>query len=267
MNRCSRLGVLCLAVVAAGGGVACSGGGSPSARIDGGLSDIALTASSEEIQLLWEDAKAAFRRGEFGTATDEFERLVLEFPPGDPRLSKALFFLGESYLGTKNQLQAVRQFRKVSDERPNDPLAPIALLRAGDAYAELWRRPELDPSYGQTALATYQELLNRYPDSEAADRGRARIQAIEEQFAIKDFKTAMFYLRLKAYDSAILYLKAVVADYPRTSTAPQALEKLVGAYRKLGYDEDVQETCGYMQRFHRQDPETAAACSTDDQGA
>ena len=70
MNRCSRLGVLCLAVVAAGGGVACSGGGSPSARIDGGLSDIALTASSEEIQLLWEDAKAAFRRGEFGTATE-----------------------------------------------------------------------------------------------------------------------------------------------------------------------------------------------------
>ena len=77
----------------------------------------------------------------------------------------------------------------------------------------------------------------------------------------------MFYLRLKAYNSAILYLKAVVADYPRTTTAPQALEKLVEAYRKLGYEEDVQETCGYMRRFHTDNPVTAAACPTDEQGA
>ena len=128
------------------------------------------------------------------------------------------------------------------------------------AYAELWSRPELDPSYGQTALATYQELLNRYPDSKAADRGRRRILALEEWFAAKEFKTAMFYLRLKAYDSAILYLKAMVADYPRADVAPEALEKLVEAYRKLGYEDDVEETCGYMRRFHRDEAETAAAC-------
>ena len=247
-------------------GAACSSGGSPSSR-NGDLNDIALTATPEEIQLLWDDAIAAFRRGEFGTSSENLERLVLEFPPGDPRLTQAIFYLGESYLGTKDQLQAVRQFRKVSDERPNDPLAPIALLRAADAYAELWRRPELDPSYGQTALATYQELLNRYPNSDAAERGRGRVQALEDQFAVKDFKTAMYYVRLKAYNSAILYLKAVVADYPRSDVAPQALEELIGAFRKLGYDEDVQETCGYMRRFHPTDPETAAACPTDDQGA
>ena len=50
---------------------------------------------------------------------------------------------------------------------------------------------------------------------------------MEEWFAAKEFKTAMFYLRLKAYDSAILYLKAMVADYPRADVAPEALEKLV----------------------------------------
>ena len=35
--------------------------------------------------------------------------------------------------------------------------------------------PELDPSYGQTALATYQELLNRYPGGSAAARAQQRI--------------------------------------------------------------------------------------------
>jgi len=239
---------------------ACSGGGSAASRTGNGAADIALTATPEEIQLLWDDAMEAYRRGEFSTTVENLERLVLEFPPGDPRISKAHFYLGEAYLGTKDQLQAVREFRRVSDERPNDPMAPVALLRAADAYAELWRRPELDPSYGQTALATYQELLNRYPESEAADRGRGRIQELEEWFALKELKTAMFYLRLKAYDSAILYLKAMVADYPRTEVAPEALEKLVEAYRRLGYEDDVEETCGYMRRFHSDEVETAAAC-------
>lgn len=247
------------AVVA--GLAACSGGGSAAERAAAGAT-IAITATPEEIQILWDEAMEAYRRGEFSTTADNLERLVLEFPPGDPRVSKAHFYLGESYLGMKDRLQAVREFRRVSDERPNDPLAPVALLRAADAYAELWSRPELDPSYGQTALATYQELLNRYPETEAADRGRVRILALEEWFASKDFKTAMFYLRLKAYDSAILYLKAMVADYPRAEVAPQALEKLVEAYRKLGYEDDVEETCGYMRRFHRDEAETAAACPT-----
>jgi outer membrane protein assembly factor BamD len=240
------------------GMAACSGGGSTADRT--AAADIAMTATPEEIQLLWDEAMEAYRRAEFATTADNLERLVLEFPPGDPRITKAHFYLGESYLGMKDQLQAVREFRRVSDERPNDPLAPVALLRAADAYAELWRRPELDPSYGQTALATYQELLNRYPETEAADRTRARMLELQEWFAVKELKTAEFYIRLKAYDSAILYLKAMVADYPRTEVAPEALAKLVEAYRKLGYEDDVEETCGYMRRFHRDDAETATAC-------
>ena len=64
----------------------------------------------------------------------------------------------------------------------------------------------------------------------------------------------MYYFRLKAYDSAILYLKDLVATYPKTAVAPDALVKLVQAYKTLGYREDVQETCGYIRRFHPKAP-------------
>ena len=120
----------------------------------------------------------------------------------------------------------------------------------GDVYADLWRRPELDPSYGQTALATYQELLNRYPGSTPAKRAQDRIDDLKERFAYKEYKAALYYFRLKAYDSAILYLKDVVATYPARRDRSDALIKLVQAYRTLGYKEDVQETCGYIRRFH-----------------
>ncbi|HXE58637.1 MAG TPA: outer membrane protein assembly factor BamD [Gemmatimonadales bacterium] len=210
----------------------------------------ATSASSADIDALWAQGTGAFRRGEWQDAAEAFERLTLELPPGDARLPRVHFFLGEAYFAQKDQLRATREFRRVSDDYPEHELAPEALLRAGDAYADLWRRPELDPTYGQTALSTYQELLNRYPSSPAATRAQAKIARLQERFAAKLYKAALFYFRVKAYDSAILYLRDLVTTYPRTRVAPTALVKLVDAYRRLGYREEQQETCDYIRQYH-----------------
>jgi outer membrane protein assembly factor BamD len=167
----------------------------------------------------------------------------------DPRRSRGHFMMGEALLGQGNQLQAVRELRRVADENASDPLAPEALVRAGDAYADLWHRPELDPTYGETALSTYREALERYPGTPAAQRASARILALQEQFAGKEYKTGMFYFRLKAYESAILSFRRVVATYPRTAIVPDALVKLVETYARLSYVEDLKETCDYIQRY------------------
>jgi outer membrane assembly lipoprotein YfiO len=216
---------------------------------------------------LWRRAEAAARHGKWGDAEKLIGRVLLEFPPGDQRIPQARYWLGEAYFARGRQLEAAREFRKASDETPNHPLAPEALLRVADVYADLWRRPELDPTYGQTALATYQELLNRYPASSAGKRAQLRIAELNERFAYKLYKAAVFYHRLKAYDSAILYLKDLIANYPKATVAPDALVKLVQAYRTLGYREDVQETCDYIRRFHPRAPGAREVCPTASTGA
>lgn len=231
------------------GATAC-GGGPPAPAAPVPTAEARIDASPQEVDSLWNSAVSRVRRGKWADAQKLLERVLLEFPPGDGRIPQAHYWLGEAQLGLGSHLQAAREFRRVSDDTPNDPLAAEALLRVGDVYADLWRRPELDPSYGQTALATYQELLNRYPGGSPAARAQARIDELQEKFAYKEYRAALYYYRLKAYDSAILYLKDLVATYPRSAVAPAALTKLVQAYRRLGYREDVQETCGYIRRFH-----------------
>jgi outer membrane protein assembly factor BamD len=223
-------------------------------------------ASAQEVDSLFRLSEARVRRGKWGDAIKHLERLLLEFAPGDSRIPQARYFLGEAKLAIGSHLEAAREFRRVSDETPNDRLAPEALLRVGDVYADLWRRPELDPSYGQTALATYQELLNRYANSAAAARAQERIDELRERFAYKEYRAGLFYYKLKAYDSAILYLKDVVATYPKAAVAPDALLKLVEAYQRLGYQEDVRETCGYLRRFHPSAVRGKAPCPTDTVG-
>jgi outer membrane protein assembly factor BamD len=246
-------GLLALAACKSGGGAA--GPNLGPAPVDPEL-------SKAHADSVWATGLKKFRAGSFSSASEDFQRALLEFGAGDPRIPEAHFYLGESYFGSGSALQAVREFRKVSDEFPSNPLAPDALYRAGDAYAVLWRKPQLDPSYGQSAIATYTELLNRYPDSPAAAKGRVQLADLSDKLAYKEWETAKYYLRQKAFDSAILYMKALVASYPNTPSAQQALVQLVTTYGQLGYLEDAAEMCGALRQFHPDTKNLDKLCPT-----
>ena len=217
---------------------------------------------------LWRVSLLYFRAAKWSKAATSLDRALLSLDYADPRRPLGHFMMGEVLLAQDNQLQAVREFRKVADENASDTLAADALLRAGDAYAELWHRPELDPTYGETALTTYKEVLERYAGTTAAAQASQRILRLQELFAEKEYRTAMFYYRIKAYDSAILSFRNIVATYPRTRIVPQTLEQLVYVYHRLDYGEDLKEACQYIARFF---PDTAkrvaAQCPAETPGA
>ncbi len=234
---------------------ACGGRGEP--QLTPGANGVLSAATLDS---LWAANAELLRQEEWSKAATMLERLQLEFPSNDPRRAEMRLRLGDARLGDKSYLQAVREYRRLSDEFPTDTLAPYGLLRAGEAYARMWRRPELDPTYGAQALATWQELTTRFPASGAAKLAATRITEVEEKFAFKEFKAATFYLKYKAYDSAILYLKDLVANYPRSAIVPRALTELIGAYKTLGYEEDTRDTCVYFRRNHPDAPNLDAVC-------
>jgi outer membrane protein assembly factor BamD len=210
----------------------------------------AAETSAQTLDSLWQEGQRAFNTASWGDAAKLFTRLATILPVTDRRHTRLLFFQAEIELAQGNELDAVRLFRRVADESPDDSLAPDALLRAGDAYTRLWRRPELDPTYGMTALSVYEEVGARYPGTPVAKRAEAALAALNEKFAYKEYRNALFYFQYKAYDSAILSLRALIAQHPRAAVVPEALEKLVLAYRELGYEEDVRDTCQYIAQFH-----------------
>ncbi|MBI4421173.1 MAG: outer membrane protein assembly factor BamD [Gemmatimonadetes bacterium] len=212
-------------------------------------------------------ARHAFQQGNFSKAQLLFQRLTFELGPGQAELAEVRYALAECYFQTGDRVQAAHEFRQVADQFPESPYAPLALLRAGDANLRLWRRPELDPSYGEAALAIYQELAGRYPGSDAAARATLHVRQLKERFAEKAYKTGMHYLRRwRAYDSAIIYFKDVIASYPETSHVPAALLRLVEIYRAINYAEELRETCAHLQRFYPQTPGLAQSCPADTSG-
>ena len=222
------------------------------------------TGTRPELDL--DHAMTLIRRGDFRRAQLVLQRLNFEFAPGQPEAVVARYYLAECYFQTGDRVQAAHEFRKVADEFPTSEYAPLALLRAGDANLRLWRRAELDPTYGETALSIYQELAARYPDSDAAARARPHVRRLQNQFAEKTYKNGMFYLRRRAYDSAIIYFKDVIANFPDAKLAPDALLRLVDSYRAIGYTDELQETCAHLHRFYPQATGLAKSCPADTTG-
>jgi len=195
-------------------------------------------------------ADTNYRAGRCKRAQPGLSRAVGELSSRDPRVAEAMYRLAECDYAAGLYLEASRQFRRVADGHGGHPLAADALLRSGDALAELWKHPELDPLYGESALAVYRELLARFPTSRAAARAAIKLAALEDRFAEKDYLNGFFYFRLKAYDSAIIYFRSVVANFAQSQFAARALLRLVESYRAVGYAEEERETCDHLRRYY-----------------
>lgn len=206
--------------------------------------------------------KRAFERGKWQNAINAFERLTLDLPTRDSLLPPSHWYLGQARLKKRERLLAAQSFLRLAEQYPQDSLADDAMLAAGDAYRAMWRRPALDPQYGLLAQTQYRLLAALHPTSPLADSARARAQAVDEWLAAKDYEVAMHYIRRRAFDSAILYLRDVVAQYPDTEKAKDAMLRLVETYRRpqLDYKQDAEEVCAALRAGFPTDPEVLALC-------
>ena len=223
-------------------------------------------AAFQDSGALYQASLQQFRHGHFQRAQAGFQKLSFELNPRDSLFTTVRYYLAETYFGARDYVTAAREFRRVSDEAPDSPLAPTALLRAGDSHAQLWRRPELDPTSGQTAIATWQELQGRYPETQASEISFVRVRALNDAFAAKEFQTGMFYFQRGGYDSAILYFRSLISTYPSSSLVPEAFVRLVRAYRTIGYREEQAETCQHLLQYYPTRADVRELCGNRDPG-
>jgi outer membrane protein assembly factor BamD len=201
-------------------------------------------------QRLLAEAREQFRSGDFAKAQLGYQRLIFELPQGSDEQAEARYYLAETHFQLGQFVEAADEFLRVGNQYATSRFAPTALLRAGDAHLRLWRRPELDPTHGETALALYQELTGRFPDTQAAQRAQLHVVELRGRFAEKAYRNGLFYMQRRAFDSAIIYFKDVVARFPDTPWAALALLRLADTYRTLEYAEELEETCDHVRRFY-----------------
>jgi outer membrane protein assembly factor BamD len=234
------------------------------------LAGLALTAAacSPSFQLkkfttneaLYRASLREFERGKWENAVTGFEKLTTSLPPRDTLLTRSFWYLSKAHQERDEWLLAAQSFQRLSEGAPEDSLADDAQLEAARSYRKLWRKPTLDAQYGETALAAYRLLIAAFPTSPLVATAQKEIDELRDWFARKNLETANFYIRRKAPDSAILYLREVRTQWPDVPTARTAGLRLLEVYRQLKYREEAEETCASLRSQYPGDAGVEAAC-------
>jgi len=203
---------------------------------------------------------AQFNAHHYDNAAKAFERLTTDLPPRDPRMPVAFFYLAKSQEKNGEHLLAAKSYSRIYEQFPEDSLADDGLLFSGLAYQAMWRKPNLDATYGESAQTQYNTLLGLYPDSPLVPRANQQLAKLEEWFATKDYDTGTHYLKRKAFDSAIIYFKDVIRLHPTAAKTREAYVRLHDAYGSINYKDDARDLCDAMRKAYPSDRDVNRVC-------
>jgi TolA-binding protein len=121
---------------------------------------------------LWRRASAAFEAGRWAEARESFGR-VAAGDAAHPRADDAQYFLAETLRREERWEAAIREYRRLFDERGTSSFADDALFRAGESALRLLQCTE---------ARTYFHLVrSRYPGSKLAAAASRQEQAIKAE--------------------------------------------------------------------------------------
>jgi outer membrane protein assembly factor BamD len=201
-----------------------------------------------------------YQAGHWDNAVAGFERLTLELPARDTLLPVAHYYLGLSHGKRHEHLLAAQAYTRLTESYPEHALADDALYGAARSYHRLWRKPQLDAQYGQTAVATYRLYLAMYPNGDQRAAAEQKVAELEQRFATKEYLNGMFYRRRKYFDSAVIYFRGVVTNYPNTPRARDAWLRLAEVYREIHYAADATDACQEARTRWPDDSEVRRIC-------
>jgi outer membrane protein assembly factor BamD len=212
-------------------------------------------------EALYRSATEEFQHGRWENAITAFEKLTTDLPARDTLLPRSHWYLARAHQERREWVLAGASFTRLVESFPDDTLSDDAALEAARSYRKLWRKPTLDPTYGESAEATYNTLIGLFPNSPLIPVAKKELADLEEMFAQKNYLSGMYYLRRKAHDSAIIYFKDVLAKYPNTPSARLAQLRLVDSYKAIRYKEDAADQCAELRRTFPDDAEVRSTCA------
>jgi outer membrane protein assembly factor BamD len=156
----------------------------------------------------------------------------------------AQFYLAESYFKNKEYILAITEYERLTRKMKFSPYVEKCRWRICEAYVAESPNYYHDQSNTQKALQKLQEFIEEYPDSEFRDEANNTIKKLRNKLAEKINETALLYIKLHAYDSAITAYEELLSQYYDTDFADDAI---VGIIRSYSLMKKVEEAKNYYQ--------------------
>jgi len=150
----------------------------------------------------------------------------------------AQFYLAESYFKNKEYILAISEYERLTRKMKFSPFVENSRWRICEAYVAESPNYYHDQSNTEKALQKLQEFIEEYPESEFRDNANATVKKLRNKLAEKIDETALLYIKLHAYDSAIVAYEDLLDQYYDTDFADDAHVGIIRSYSLMkNYDE------------------------------
>ncbi len=178
-------------------------------------------------------------------AAKKFTDLGKQYPESD-WARKGLLMTTYSQYQAGSFGDAVQSAEQYLKKYPNSPDSDYVLYLQGNSYYSQIPDISRDQDAATRALADFQELVKKYPQSDYVEDSKYKIQVTEDQLAGKEMSIGRFYLTRHNYTAAINRFRNVLQYFQTTRHAPEALYRLVEAYMGLGITSEAQTAAAVL---------------------
>ena len=183
--------------------------------------------------------------GRYLPATKEFDEVERQHPYSEWARRSMLMNAYANYK-INNYNEAILSAQRFISLHPSNRDVPYAYYLVGLCYYEQISDVGRDQKMTEQALASFNELVRRFPQSEYARDARLKIDLTYDHLAGKEMEIGRYYLTRRDYVAAINRFRIVVEKYQTTTHTPEALERLTEAYLSLGVATEAQTAAAIL---------------------
>jgi outer membrane protein assembly factor BamD len=214
---------------------------------------LAGCAGKDEVQIPDDPADKLYNEGlyllnqrkEFKDAAKKFEEVDRQHPYSD-WARKALIMQAYAYYEAREYDDSISAATRYVTLHPGSPDAAYAQFLIASSYFDVIPDITRDQARTERAMASLEEVIRKYPESEYANAAKKKIEIARDQLAGREMMVGRYYLERKDFTGAINRFKLVVTQYQTTRHVEEALMRLTESYMALGIVPEAQTAAAVL---------------------
>jgi outer membrane protein assembly factor BamD len=194
---------------------------------------------------IYDQGLARLKKGDDDGAAKKFTDLGKQYPYSDWS-KKGLLMTAYSQYQAGSYDDAEQSSERYAKLYPDTPETPYALYLGAMSYYDQIPDISRDQDRAERALALFQQIVQKFPNSEYVSDAKFKIQVTRDQIAGKEMSIGRFYLTRRNYTAAINRFRSVLTNYQTSRHAEEALYRLTEAYLGLGITGEAQTAAAVL---------------------